>query len=264
MAIITLTSDYGTLDPYLAVVKATLLSENKEINIVDISHDVEPGNIIQAAFVLNNSYSAFPKGSVHLVSVSELTESNRFLAIELEGHFFLGSDNGLLSLLQMEKKFSKQVEIDLRLEPSLFPSRDLLSKAAAHLSRGGSIDMLGRPASKIKESIDLKASVDNEKSSITGSVVYIDNYGNLITNISKKLFVEHHKERNFQIKLARNREITKIQESYYPSQASSVLAIFNSLGLLEIAVFGSRGRRLNSAHALLGMNERDPIIISFS
>lgn len=263
MAIITLTSDYGYSDPYLASVKGALLSELPELRLIDISHAVEPGDFFQAAFVLRNSYSSFPKGTVHLIAVSEISESGKVLAAEIDGSFFICADNGLISMINPDIKIGKVLEVDFRQEISLFPARDVMVKAACHIARGGSIDLLGRATTNFRQSTIMRPRISNEGSVILGSVVYIDNFGNLITNISKKTFREVGKDRSFKIMLSRGQSISKIQDNYYPASQGSLLGVFNSLGLLEIAMMGARGKEYNGANTLLGMNVRDNVTISF-
>ncbi len=263
MPIITLTSDYGLTDPYLASVKGTILSEIESVKLVDISHTIQPGNFFEAAFILRNSYYSFPKGTVHLISVQEITENKRWLAAEVDGHFFLAADNGLISTINPEVKINKVIGINLRQEVTLFPSRDLLARSASHLARGGSIDLLGREIKDYKESTIMRPRIAKDGSNILGSVVYVDNFGNLITNISWKTFRETGKERVFEIVLPRNKAIEKLHKSYYPASPGSVLALFNSQNLLEIALSGARGKDYNGANTLLGLDVRDTVTVNF-
>ncbi|MEQ9262509.1 MAG: SAM-dependent chlorinase/fluorinase [Owenweeksia sp.] len=263
MPVITLTSDYGLTDHYLAAVKGVIISELNEVSLVDISHAIQPGNFYEASFILRNCYESFPDGTVHLVAVHEITENKRLLAAEVDDQFFLTADNGLLSMINPEIKVGRVVEINLRQEETLFPARDILAKAACHLARGGSIGLLGREVKDYKESVLMRPRIPNEGSLILGSVLYVDNFGNLITNISHKTFSEVGKDRAFEIALPRRQVIRKIQESYYPASKGSVVALFNSQHLLEIALSEARGKFYNGANTLLGVGVQDTITVTF-
>ena len=108
MTIITLTTDFGHKDYSLAVIKAALLNHIPEATIIDISHQISPYNHSETAYILKNAFTAFPKGSIHIIGVeSELTPENIHLAMEFEGHFFIGADNGIFSLIKEEFKAKK-------------------------------------------------------------------------------------------------------------------------------------------------------------
>lgn len=263
MAIITLTSDYGLTDHYLPALKGAILKESQEVRLVDISHNIEPGNFFEAAFILRNCYSDFPKGTIHLVAFSEVTKSKRLLAAEVDGHFFLLADNGLLPMINPEIKIKQTIEIDLRQEASLFPSRDILARSATYLANGGNIDMLGRTAKDIEQKTIMRPRISNDQSSILGSVVYIDNFGNLISNITQKTFKEVGKERPFTIMLPRNQRISEINTNYHNTAPGNMLALFNSQGLLEIALSGARGKFFNGANTLLGVEVQNSITVNF-
>ncbi len=263
MAVITLTSDYGLTDHHLASVKGAILSESEDCHLIDISHQIQPGNFFEAAFILRNCYSDFPKGTVHLVAVQEISENNRLLVAEFDDHYFLAADNGIITLINPEVKINRVVEIDLKKEKTLFPAKDVLAKAANHIVRGGKMGLLGREIQDFKESKIMRPRFANERSVILGSVVYIDNFGNLITNITRKIFNEIGRDRSYEIVLPRRQTVKKIQESYYPSSKGSVIALFNSQGLLEIAVRGARGKRFNGANTLLGMDVQGTVTVNF-
>ncbi len=263
MAIITLTSDYGVTDHYLAALKGTLLSESEDLKLVDISHSIEPGNLLEAAFILRNSYKHFPKGTVHLVAVSEIAPNRKLLAAEMDGHFFLLADNGLLPVINPEVRIKKVVEIDLRKEQTLFPARDVLARSAVFLANGGNVDVLGRTATDVAPRTNLRPRISNEESSIVGVVLYIDNFGNLISNISLKIFKEVGRDRPFTIMLPRNQRIRQMHNHYHELAHGSIMALFNSQDLLEIAVSGARGKVFNGANTLLGVEVQNPITIMF-
>jgi S-adenosylmethionine hydrolase len=114
MSLITLTTDFGTKDHFVGAVKGAIYTELADAKIVDITHEISPFNITETAYILKNSYKSFPKGTIHIVGVdSELSENNKHIALELDGHFFVCPDNGLISMITSEIKPTKIVEINI-------------------------------------------------------------------------------------------------------------------------------------------------------
>lgn len=263
MPLITLTSDYGQTDHYTASVKGALYSELPDVQLCDISHQIEPGNLMEASFILRNSYKSFPRGTVHMVLVKEMSKSQRWLTAELEGHYFIMADNGLISMINPELKLSHVIEIKINQEESLFPGRDFLAKVACHLARGGKAEMLGRSISDFEEKKMYRHTAPQDKNSLLGNVVYVDNFGNLITNISRKIFREIGKERTFEIVLPRNQKLTRLNISYDEAADGKIIALFNSQDLLEIALVNPRGKQFNGANTMLGLDVRDSVTIYF-
>lgn len=266
MQIITLTSDFGLKDFYAAALKGKFYTLDSAVQLVDISHQVTAASPLEAGFVLRYAYPSFPKGTVHVIAVQEVVESSTMLAAEMDGHYFLCADNGILSLINPEFKINKIVAIDFREEneSKLFPSKDILAKAAVHLAKGGAIGLLGREIREIKESLDYKPRFTKDKSSIWGKVMYIDNFGNLITNINKAYFAECCGDRRFEITLPRRNKVHRIVQQYTDVGDGDVLALFNSSGLLEIAVSGAGNLKFNGANTLLGVNLMADIIVTFT
>ena len=184
MPVITLTSDWGTKDHYLASVKGTILKQVPEARIIDISHQIPPHNLTEAAFVLKNCYRDFPPGTIHIIGVStEESEKNPHTAVFADGQYFIGADNGIFSLL-FEKGADKVVEITLMQDSEFFTfsSRDRFVKAAALLAAGEDISKLGTEREALNQKILFAPVVDANV--IKGMVIYIDNYENVITNIT--------------------------------------------------------------------------------
>ena len=275
MTFVTLTTDFGHKDYSIAVIKAALLSQIPEVNIIDISHQISPYNHSETAYILKNSYAAFPKGSIHIIGVeSEFTPENIHLAMEFDGHFFIGADNGIFSLIKEELKSTKIVAINIHKSViTSFPVLDVFINVAAHISRDGALEVIGSPVNEIRELTNIKPVINPEGNKILGSVIYIDNYGNVVTNITEKLFKKTGKTRNFMIS-ARTLKFRKIHNSYGGSIDFSLpkekreedgkkVALFNSAGHLELAVYKSNPFTVGSASSLFGLNYRDPITIEF-
>ncbi|TXD53024.1 MULTISPECIES: S-adenosyl-l-methionine hydroxide adenosyltransferase family protein [unclassified Polaribacter] len=274
MSFITLTTDFGTKDHFVGAVKGAIYSELADAKIVDITHEISPFNITETAYILKNSYKSFPKGTIHIVGVdSELSSENKHIALELDGHFFVCPDNGLISMIASEINPTKIVEINIhdRIESS-FPVLDIFVKVACFIARGGNLTVIGKEIKEYKRLIEIQPKVNQAQNQIIGGVLYIDNYGNLISNISKKMFQEIGKGRTFRITASRY-SFVKIYNKYNEITGNNNqesrqfdgnrLAIFNSAAYLEIAIYRSNLKSVGGASTLLGLEYRDPIIIDF-
>ena len=275
MAIITLTSDYGNKDYSVSSLKAKLISNIDNIRIVDITHNISPFNLAEAGYVLEGAFSDFPKGTIHILSVdSELTPENRHIAIMYEGSFFIGADNGVFSLIFRDKKPDQIVEINIHSNYNNNISADeLFVKVASHIKRSGPLNVVGTEIENIKEITNLRPVINKEINQILGSVIYIDNYGNVVTNITEKLFKEISKTRPFVIN-ARNVKFSKIYKNYSDAIDFSLekkdreedgkkIAIFNNLGYLQLCIYRSNPQTVGSASTLFGLNYRDVVSVQF-
>ena len=274
MSIITLTTDFGTKDHFVGAVKGAIYSKLPEAKIVDITHQISPFNITETAYIIKNSYKSFPKGTIHIIGVdSELSPNNRHIALQLDGHYFICPDNGLICMITKEIKPQKVVEITIHnYVESSFPVLDVFVQVACFISRGGSLDVIGKEIHSHKEMTEIQPKINQEQNRISGGVVYIDNYGNVISNISKKLFTEVGKGRSYTIFAARytfSKVFSKYSEIVDTGAKDSrpfdgnKLALFNSAGYLEIAIYRSNLKTVGGASTLLGLNYRDTITIEF-
>ncbi len=264
MSLITLTTDYGPAAPHSGLLKGQLYqSVPAETRLCDLSHAIEPGYLHQAAFLLRHSFPAFPPGSIHLVAVNECCASERWLAAQWEGHYFLLPDNGLLPMLSEQAALPAVHRIDPPAAPGLFPARTVLAPAAVHLARGGKLSLLGPAESDYRQGALLRPSADPQQGFIKGSVMDIDHYGNLITNIPRSLFQRMGHERPFAIELPRRQTLHRLHQQYHEASEGSILALFNSLDLLEIALKDPHSRRYNGAHSMLGIAIGDTLRLVF-
>ena len=266
MPIITLTTDLGLKDHYVASVKGAILSQIPDINIVDITHNIDAFNISQTAYVIRNCYKNFPAGSIHILGVdAELSIDNSHLAVFAGGHYFIGIDNGTFPLLFDELKAEKIVQLNIsqNTDSLTFPIKDVFVIAACHIARGGTLEIIGKEIAAFKEiKSELKPVTEHDINTnndiIKGAVVYIDTYGNATTNISKNLFEQVRKGRDFVILFGREDErISKLREKYKDANKGEKLAIFSVNGMLEIAQ--NKGR----ATDLLGLKIHDYVRIEF-
>ena len=275
MAVITLTTDFGTKDHFTAAVKGALLSEILEAKVVDVSHNISPFSILEAAYVIQNAFSSFPVGSIHIIGVdSEISEENKHIVVQLNDHYFICANNGIMSMICAEINPQKIVEINIHDKISTsFPVLDVFVKVAAHIDRGGTLEVIGKIINEIKPIKNIVPIVRAGASQLVGSVIYIDHYGNVITNIKKRFFESIQKGRRFEIS-ARNHKFRRIYNHYSDivdfnisaelrNDEGQGLVVFNSSDYLEIAVYRSNLATVGSASTLLGLDMMDTISIDF-
>ena len=275
MPIVTLITDFGNKDYAVAAVKGAIVSTVQNPQLIDISHQIEPYNVTQAAYVLKNAYKTFPKGSIHIIGVeSEKTPENEHLAMFFDGHYFIGADNGIFSIIKGVLKADKIVAINIHDQSTnLYPVLDAFIKVAAHLSRSGTLEVIGKTANQIRELVELRPVINLTGDQVVGSVIYVDNYGNVITNITRKLFNEIGKSRGFTI-FARNVKFRKVFEAYSDAidfnipkekrdEDGKKIALFNDADHLELAIYKSNPQSVGSAYSLFGLEYRDSVTVKF-
>lgn len=256
MTIVTLTTDWKSSDYYVGAIKGRILSQSPETQVVDISHQVQTFNIAQAAFIIRNCFYNFPEKSVHIIGVnSEGGDESHFLLIEYKKHYFIGTDNGMFGLM-----FNEEPSLIIRLknpaDMKSFSSFSVFADAACKIASGEKPETLGKVVKEFQQRIPIRAAID--KSVITGTVIYIDSFRNAITNITRDLFERVGKERPFEIFVQSNHyRITSINTYYHETAAGEILALFNSVGLLEIAI--NKG----NAADLLGLSTNSTIRVKF-
>jgi S-adenosylmethionine hydrolase len=248
MAIITLTTDFGEKDHFIGATKGAIYSELPTAKIVDISHLVSPFNVPEAAYIIQNAYRSFPKGTIHMIGIdSELNPENKHIAVKLDDHFFICANNGIMSMICSEIVPEKIVEINIHDKiATSFPVLDVFVKVACHIARGGTLEVIGKVINTIKPIKNLVPFVNEEQTQIIGSVIYVDNYGNVVTNIKRKFFEAIQKTRVFEIS-ARNYKFKEVFNKYSDAVNFDIpeekrydegkgLVVFNSSDYLEIAV----------------------------
>jgi S-adenosyl-L-methionine hydrolase (adenosine-forming) len=255
MPIITLLTDSGESDHYVASIKAKILSTNPGITIVDITHSIASCDIGHAAFVLRSVFREFPKGTVHLVAVNSVgAKVDLPVAIQMEDHFFVGTDNGIFGLIS-EKSHQYIAQLNsINSIVTTFPERDIFATAAAKLASGVSLTDLGKPLPGFKRMIDRQ--VKATKKLITGQVIRVDSAGNLITNIPKDAFDALSKDKPFTIQFG-GEKFRRIHTQYNQAEEGECFILFNSLGLLEIGIYKG------NASELLGLEYDSMVNIVF-
>ena len=249
MPVITLTSDWGTKDHYVGAVKGTILRQLPSAVIVDITHDIPPFDLNQAAFIIRNFYKNFPEGSIHILAVNtEASIRHPHTLIKHEGHWFIGADNGLFSLI-FDDKPELIIDLDVIQDSDYFtfPTRDVFAKVACHIAEGKPAEKLGHVKKEVLQKMAFRPVIQGDL--IKGQVIYVDNYENAFTNITESLFNSATKGRKFAITFRSAKyRITHISKSYQDVPEGEMLALFSSSGHLEIAM--NKG----NAASLLGLN----------
>ena len=258
MTFVTLTTDWGNSSFYAGAVKGTLLRMIPGVTIVEISHQIPSFNILHASFVLRNAYPHFPEGSIHIIGVNtEAGLQSPHIAAKHHGHYFIGADNGIFSLL-FDNSALDAVELDLMQDSDYFTfsTRDVFSKAASLIVANGSMQPLGKSYNQFKELVHIKAATYENQ--IIGNVVFIDDYQNVFLNIDKSIFFKTAKGRSFKINLRlKEPHIAKISQAYGDVPEGELVILFGSTGFLELAI--NKGK----AASLLGLHVNDTVSIEF-
>ena len=258
MPILTLTTDWGLRDHYLASFKGEILSRLPTLQIIDISHEVEKFNTMQAAYIIQNSFQKFPKGTIHYIGLTgneNCSLTNPFVIIQVNGHYLIGEDNGIFTLIigRNEKEIFR---LPIEGNASKKDHRLELIETIKKLAEGTPLNKLGKEETIIQESYFAQPTVDAQ--TIRGTIIFIDTFGNAIVNITKDLFDKEKRERKFLIQLRKSDyDVPKISLTYEDAVVGEILALFNQDGFLEIAL--NKG----SASKLLGLKLMDPIRIEF-
>ncbi len=257
--IITLITDFSNRDGFVGIMKAVMLNICEGINFVDISHEINPYDIHSAAFVLGQSYHYFPENTLHVVIIDTTVGSERkIIYAETDKYRFLAPDNSILQYVHFREEFKRVIEVSNRnyflpAQSSTFYGRDLFAPVAAHLVNGLDPLKLGEPFRDFI--MDLPPRPVMEDTTIRGEIVYIDHYGNLVSNISQNLILDLiSKETSFHIRFAGN-EIGKISGSFYLGHSGELIAYVDSSKFLSFAMNGQ------NAAEKLGLTKGDRVEI---
>ncbi len=235
MAIITLLSDFGLRDHFVSAMKGVILGLNPDLTLVDISHLVPPQDIFTGAFILGQAYSCFPPGTIHLAVVDPgVGTARKALAVSAGGHFFVAPDNGILTCVLEAQQDCAAYEIAAehyyrKPVSSTFHGRDIFAPIAAWISRGIPLHQLG-PALPNPVRLKIPAPMRVQDALIQGSILAVDQFGNLITNLKPGDI-----PRSFKV-LAGQREITNLRKTYGEGSPGEIFIVPGSTGYLEIAV----------------------------
>jgi S-adenosyl-L-methionine hydrolase (adenosine-forming) len=238
MQIITLTSDFGARDWFVGTMKGVILNANPKARIVDLTHEIPAGDIRAGAFALLASCRFFPKGTVHVAVVDPgVGSARRAIAVQTANHFFVGPDNGLFSWVLAKERLrairALENEAYWRLPLSrTFHGRDIFAPVAAHLSRGVAIQKLG-PALRDFVRLDWPEPVAT-RDGVRGEVLYLDRFGNAITNLSGDRGSLPGKPPRYVFR--RGKRLCPLAEFYQSVPCGRPVAVLGSSGFLEIAI----------------------------
>jgi hypothetical protein len=257
MSVITILSDFGAHDEYVGVMKGVIFSICPSVSIVDITHQIDPQDIAQAAYLIPSSYRFFPEGTVHLIVVDPGVGSERdILAVNHGGHFFIAPDNGVLTLLMNREKSDTIVRVhnaDYYIKPvsPTFHGRDIFAAIGAHIVNGTGLEELGTKTD-IEDLVHLEELNCrlSETGELVGKIISIDRFGNLITNIDSNSLTNFRKtdpKNRLQIRISTH-VIAGLSETYANADPSSPLALIGSRNHLEIAVNDGSAERHFKAH----------------
>ncbi|MEC5394991.1 SAM hydrolase/SAM-dependent halogenase family protein [Bergeyella sp. RCAD1439] len=275
MPVITLTSDFGIVDYRVAAIKGCIVSQKPDACIIDITHDIEAHNLLQTAYIVRNAYHYFPKDSIHIICVDSFYRKEiRPILYKVDGHYFIASDNGILSLIFKDINPESVYEITLnnRFDDEVNSTvRDIFVPTAVYLLSGGSPEVIGRPIKDPQQKSYSNAVYNESEKIIIGEAIYIDHFGNVVSNISRSLFLKTEVKhtafkirfRNYAFSTVHNNHTDLVKdwsrESEYHGKSA---AVFNEAELLEICIY--KGNKNNGAKSLLGINIGEKIYVEFS
>jgi hypothetical protein len=256
--IITLLTDFGTRDHYVASMKGVILNINPQCSLVDITHDVIPNDIQEGALILANTFSYFPKGTIHLSVVDPGVGSARKpVLLVTQNYFFVGPDNGLFGVIAQRERV-KQVVVLTKKEYFLpkvsitFHGRDIFAPVAAHLSSGVKPSAFGYQTRSLKELGIRRPMVKSGK--LSGEILHIDTFGNLVSNIDGEKLFQFVRGHPFVIR-AGGKGIRELKSMYWEGEKGEPIALIGSGGFLEISV------REGNAQKVLKVKRGDPITV---
>ncbi len=259
--IVTLTTDFGIRDAYVAAMKGVILGIAPDVRLVDITHDIAPHDVMEAAFALRHAAPYYPPGTIHLAVVDPGVGTNRLaLGIGAGGQWYVGPDNGLFALALSGSNLDTIVALDRpafwrnELPSRTFHGRDIFAPVAAHLSQGVALSTMGSPVAALKP-LHWALPIDDPQG-IQGWVVHVDRFGNCITNITRESFEERRRERAVKC-FAGSAILADIVPTYDASPSGEPLMLFGSSDLLEIAVASG------NAAELLSIRKGAPINVVF-
>ncbi|WP_177764942.1 S-adenosyl-l-methionine hydroxide adenosyltransferase family protein [Flavobacterium sp. I3-2] len=271
MSIITLTTDFGIKDHFVAVAKGKLLSLMPNCQIIDVSHNVDFYNITNASYIINGVCDAFPKDTIHIVCVdAELYEVDSFVALHWNEQYFLAPNNGILGVLT--EQYPADLIVELEVNANAKCAMDVFVQTASKISNGDKLENLGNVVAECVTFVDVKPIVSNDENSIRGTIVYEDHYGNAVINVSKRMFNDIGKGRNFRMSIGSRYKISRINNYYsdfnlevksLKDYEGDALLIFNELDFLQLSLYKSNPVKTGSVKSLLGLTYRDSVTIEF-
>ena len=254
MQIITLTTDFGGQDYYVAMLKGAILCEHSALHFIDLTHNVKNYNIVQAAYTVRHTYRNFPKGTIHIVAVNNFYTANPFyLLIQHEGHFFIGPDNGVFSLLFEQKPEECYIIPYDTLNITTY--KEVFAKAVGYIINQINLSSIGEKIEEITQRLSLQPITG--ETLIRGSVIHIDHFENVVLNITRELWNRYSYYRRFALFFKRHDPITELSQIYADVAIGENLCLFNSANHLEIAI------NMGKAASMLSLDIEDTVQVEF-
>lgn len=235
MPVITLTTEWKPDDIYYGIIKGKICSKCPGTTIIDNAGSIPAFNISLASFIIRNTYNNYPKGSVHLICVhTESRKDQDYLIVRAKDHFFIGTDNGIFNLI-----LNSEPEEIIKIDPQgITDELEIFAITASKVLAGVKPSALGTSVKTISERVPLRATID--KDVIIGSIIFIDSYGNAISNITREVFYRVFENKPYRILIQSNKNYTEtISLKYNDVPVGEMLARFNQLDLLEISINGA-------------------------
>ncbi len=256
MPVITLTTDWGTKDYFTGAIKGDILTNCSNATIVDITHQLTSYDWITGAFIFRNSWHRFPEGTVHVIGVSSILSGTlEMIAFKHKNHYFLGANDGFFSLVFNDVPKDIYYVLDAK-GNRVVPESRALGESAAYLAKGGKVSDMGEKLVEFNQNTMLNPVI--EENLIRGSIVYVDSFGNVVTNIKRELIEKMAANRTFEITF-RSKEyaIKQIDEYYFDVPRGHIMARYNEADDLELAI------NQGSASSLFGLKRGDTIRVEF-
>jgi hypothetical protein len=255
MQIVSLTTDYGSKDYYVAELKASILTNKNDFSIIDISHEIDRFDIVQASFYLSNAVTSFPMGSIHIVAVNcNYRLKSEYICFERDGHYFIGPNNGLFSLMFDDLDETKIYVITPPGEDTNKVNA-IFSHAAAYIGHGLPIEDIGLVVQNYNKKLVIQPVLTSNQ--IRATVIHIDHFENVVVNLKKEVFDKVRNKRQFELYYKPHDPITFLSKDYSDVSIGDPLAFFNSAGYLEIAI------NMDKASSMLNLMKGEMIQINF-
>jgi S-adenosyl-L-methionine hydrolase (adenosine-forming) len=248
-SIITLTTDFGYRDFYVSAMKAVILTINRDVRMIDVSHEVGPQDIMAGAWVTRNSAFLYPSGTIHIVVVDPTVGTMRKpVALRIRDQIFVGPDNGIFSLIADQEPYEAYELTNTSFwsneRSNTFHGRDIFAPVAAHLSKGVALEEMGVPLQELVSYRWALPVADNE--GIQGWVMHVDRYGNLITNITREMIQAVSTKASVKIYVG-NTILKQIVRTYADVAPGEPAALVGGSGHLEIAICNGNAERMLGA-----------------
>jgi S-adenosyl-L-methionine hydrolase (adenosine-forming) len=255
MQIVSLTTDYGSKDYYVAELKASILTNKNDFSIIDISHEIDRFDIVQASFYLLNAVTSFPNKSIHIVAVNcNYRLKSEYICFERDEHFYIGPNNGIFSLMFDDLDESKIYVIT---PPGNETTKvnAIFSHAAAYIGHGLALKDIGPVVQTYNKKLVIQPVITSNQ--IRATVIHIDHFENVVVNLKKEVFDKARNKRQFELYYKPHDPITHLSKDYGDVSIGDPLAYFNSAGYLEIAI------NMDKASSMLNLMKGEMIQINF-